>query len=197
MKQRNKMHFNIIISILFLFLTSCDETVNTVVIDSVEYIVPASWEGKKIDTTLIADPEKLVQLPQENTFEDYRIYLNRETRDAFVKMSDAAKKDSITLIVDSGYRSASFQKRIIKRRMELGDSFESVMRFVAPPGYSEHETGRAVDLVPSEIAFAKSKTYLWLKDNAGKFGFVETLHEDIIPKSRWEPWHWYYAGDEK
>lgn len=198
------MQLNIIISFLLLFLTSCDETDSTeqvcppgwIVIDSVEYKIPANWEGMKIDTSLIADPEKLVQLPQENTFEDYRIYLNKETRDAFVKMAEAAKSDSIILIVDSGYRSANFQKRIIKRRMELGDSFERVMRFVAPPGYSQHETGRAVDLVPSEVRFAKTKIYDWLQENAGKFGFSETYPEDIIPKSRWEPWHWYYEGED-
>jgi len=198
------MELNIIISILFLFLTSCDETDSTeqasqlgmVVIDSVEYKIPDNWEGMKTDTLLIADPEKLVQLPQENTFEDYRIYLNRETRDAFVAMAEAAIKDSVILIVDSGYRSANFQKRIIKRRMEKGESFERVMRFVAPPGYSQHETGRAVDLVPSEVRFAKTKIYEWLQENAGKFGFAETYPEDIIPKSRWEPWHWYYGGED-
>ena len=190
------MQLNIIISILLLFLTSCDETDNTIVIDSVEYKIPANWEGKEIDSSLIADPEKLVQLPQENTFEDYRIYLNKEARDAFVIMAEAAKSDSVTLIVDSGYRSANFQIRIIKRRMEQGDSFERVMKFVAPPGYSQHETGRAVDLVPSEVRFAKTKTYEWLQENAGKFGFAETYPEDIEPKSRWEPWHWYYTGDD-
>lgn len=188
------MHLNIIISILFFFLTAGNETI---VIDSVEYKIPANWQGKKIETSLIADPKKLVQLPQDITFEDYRIYLKKEARDAFIKMAEAAKKDSIALIVDSGYRSAGFQKRIIKRRMQQGDSFERVMRFVAPSGYSQHETGRAVDLVPSEVEFAKTKSYKWLKKNAVKFGFVETYPEDIIPSTRWEPWHWYYAGGNK
>jgi len=187
------MQLNIIISILFLFLTSFDETI---VIDSVEYKIPTNWQGKKIDKALVADPKKLVQLPQENTFEDYRIYLKKEARDAFVKMADAAKKDSVKLIADSGYRSANFQKKIIKRRLDQGDSFEKIMKFVAPPGYSEHETGLAVDLVPSEIEFAKSKAYAWLKNNASKFGFVESLPVSVIPKSRWEPWHWYYEGKD-
>jgi len=187
------MQLNIIISIFFLFLTSFDETI---VIDSVEYKIPTNWQGKKIDKALVADPKKLVQLPQENTFEDYRISLKKSARDAFVKMADAAKKDSVFLIVDSGYRSANYQKKIIKRRLDKGDSFEKIMKFVAPPGYSEHETGLAVDLVPSEIEFAKSKAYAWLKNNASKFGFVESLPVSVIPKSRWEPWHWYYEGKD-
>ncbi len=191
------MQFNIIISFLFICLTSCGDTDSTIVIDSVEYEIPAKWESEKIDSALIADPETLKQLPQEFTYEEYRIYLTKETRDAFVEMAEAAKGDSVMLIADSGYRSANFQKRIIKRRMEQGDSFEKIMRFVAPPGYSQHETGRAFDLVPSEVEFAKTEMYAWLKENAAKFGFKETYPYEKDNPSRWEPWHWYYVGTKK
>ncbi len=178
---------------LLLLATSCDETV---VIDSVEYDIPAQWVGQSLDSTQIADPTTLVRLPDEFCFEDYRIYLDRSTRDALVELAEMAKKDSIEIIVDSGYRSASFQKRIIKRRMAEGESFERVVRFVAPPGYSQHETGRAIDLVPSEVRFAKTETYAWLIENAGHFGFVETFPDDTTSLHRAEPWHWYYEGKE-
>ncbi len=172
------------------------EPPDTVTIDSVVYTVPPRWVGKKLDSSLIADPQKLVRLPEELSFEDSRIYVTRATRDAFVKMAAAAKKDSILLTADSGYRSASFQRRIFRRRMAEGKTFEQVAAFVAPPGYSQHETGRALDLVPSEARFAHTKTYEWLKKHAGEFGFVESIPEP--PKGSgywyWEAWHWYYQG---
>lgn len=176
---------------LLMLTASCDETV---IIDSVEYAVPEQWCGQSLDSILIADPTTLVRLPDEFCYADYRIYLDRATRDALVELAHAARKDSVEIIVDSGYRSASFQKRIIKRRMAEGESFERVARFVAPPGYSQHETGRAVDLVPSEVLFLKTNIYVWMKDHAGRFGFVETYPPDSTSSFRAESWHWYFKG---
>ena len=172
--------------------SSCQETV---MIDSVEYAVSLRWCGKKIDSALVADPVVLVRLPEELCFEASRIYVLPETRDAFANMAEAARKDSVELITDSGYRSASFQERIIKRRMNEGSSFENVIRFVAPPGYSQHETGRALDMVPSEARFVYTDAYQWLKVNASEYGFYETLPEDSTGETYWESWHWYYTGD--
>ncbi len=174
---------------------ACDST-ETVTIDSVEYVVPERWCDKKIDSTELADPATLVRIPYEFTFDSSRIYVTRETRDAFVRMAEAAKKAGLDLRTDSGYRSPGFQKRIIKRRMEKGDSFEEVARFTAPPGYSQHHTGRAVDLVPSEARFAHTEMYEWLKEHAGAFGFAETYPEPEVPAEimYWESWHWYFVG---
>ncbi len=176
---------------MVILAVPCDETVT---IDSVEYAVPERWCGKALDSTLVVDKTSLYRLPDSFCYEDYRIYLQKSTRDAFVEMGRAAAKDSIRLLVDSGYRSAEYQARIIRRRMEKGDSFERVARFVAPPGYSEHETGRAVDLVPSEIAFAETDTYCWLKENAHLWDFIESIPKDSTSGQHWEPWHWYYLG---
>ncbi len=179
--------------LLGINLYACDETV---IIDSVEYEVTGRWCDKALDSSLIAQPELLVKLPDSLTFEDYNIYVRAVTRDAFIEMSNAARKDSIILITDSGYRSGNFQRRIIKRRMAEGDSFEDIIRFVAPPGYSEHESGYALDLVPSEARFAHTKIYKWLKENANEFGFFETIPEDSTGKIYWESWHWVYKSSE-
>lgn len=179
---------------LLILVASCNETVT---IDSVEYAVPQQWCGQHLDSTIIADPATLVRLPDEFCFEDYHIYLNREARNALVEMAQEASQDSIQIIVDSGYRSSSFQTRIIKRRMAKGESFIRVLRFVAPPGYSQHETGRAVDLVPSEASFVNTDTYNWLKNHASKWGFAESFPKDSLSNLRAEPWHWYWQGQEK
>lgn len=171
---------------------ACDETV---VIDSVEYRVSDYWCGQRIDSSAIARPEHLVKLPQELTFENYRIYVLPQARDAFVKMAKAAWKDSVELIVDSGFRSPAFQRRIIKKRLASGDSFDEVLNSVAPPGYSEHHTGRAFDLCPSEARFAFTETYRWLRENASRYSFFETLPEDPDAPLTWESWHWAYRGE--
>ena len=80
----------------------CNEKI---VIDSVEYLLPERWCGKKLDSLDIADPKILTKLPDSLTFEDYRIYVLPETRDAFLVMSSQARKDSIFLIIDSGFRN--------------------------------------------------------------------------------------------
>jgi LAS superfamily LD-carboxypeptidase LdcB len=171
----------------------CNENI---LIDSVEYDVPQRWCGQKLDSTQIADPMKLVRLPEELSFDDYRIYVSADTRDALVRMAGAAGKDSIELLVDSGYRSASYQKRIIRRRLSEGEDPAAIMAFVAPPGYSQHQTGRAVDFVPSEAAFANTPAYRWLKEHAAEFGFVETYPETSASGHAWESWHWYHAPSE-
>jgi D-alanyl-D-alanine carboxypeptidase len=194
--QRQPLLSYIVCLVVLIVSPACaEDCADTVVIDSVTYRITDLWCGKAIDTTLLAEPEDLVQLPEELTFEDYRIYVLPQTRDALVQMAEAAAPDSIEFEVDSGWRSFGFQRRIIKRRMAEGDSFEEVLNSVAPPGYSEHHTGRALDLVPSEAIFAFSKTYLWLQEHAAEYGFYETLPEDPAAPLTWESWHWTYLGD--
>ncbi len=169
----------------------------TVIIDSVEYRVNEIWCGKKIDSADLAGKDRLVLIPAEYCFEDYHIYVDIAARDAFVKMAETADSDSIKLIVDSGYRSASYQARIIIEHMKEGQKFADITRYVAPPGYSDHETGRAVDIVPSDPSFARTDAYRWLVENAGKFGFEENFPKDTAGLSPWEPWHWIYFAEKQ
>ncbi len=188
--------FLMILSVILLAgcTVVADDCEETITIDSVVYPVGESWCGRLIDSAEIAEPASLVQLPDELTFEDSRIYVLPETKEAFVAMAEAAKEDSILLIADSGWRSFSFQRRIIRRRLERGDKIEEILQSVAPPGYSEHHTGRALDLCPSEARFAHTDIYKWLKENAGRFGFIESLPKSDSNLILWESWHIYYIG---
>ena len=171
------------------------DCLETVIIDSVEYRLPDHWRSHAVDSADIAKPNELVRLPQELTFDDYRIYVLPQTKAALVNMAKEAKKAGIKLIVDSGFRSVPFQKQIIRRRLARGDDFEKIITSVAPPGYSEHHTGRAVDFCPSEAVFASTIAYRWLKQNAVGFGFIETHPEDSTSTGSWESWHWHFSGD--
>lgn len=156
--------------------------------------VPARWCGQVIEPASLPSAVDLVRVPADFSFEGYRIYLAPRARDAFVRMAEQATRDGIRLRIDSGYRSRSYQASLLLRRIEEGQDLREVLRVIAPPGYSEHETGRAVDLVPSDPEFAREPTYEWLRRHAGSFGFRETYPLREGTDAPWEPWHWSLAS---
>lgn len=163
----------------------------TVVIDEVVYSVPAPWAGGKVH--LPADTvSNLQKLPLDLTFNQTEIYLRREVVEPLKAMAMAAKEANIILLVDSGYRSARYQREIYRQFLEKGRSFRVIARYIAPPGYSEHMLGTVIDFVPSSHGFAKTGTYRWLKQHAAAFGFYEAFPRHGREKKPWEPWHWKY-----
>ena len=94
--------------------------------------------------TEAADPTELVRVPSELTGE-LGIYVTLETREAVVAMAAAALEHGIGLEVDSGFRSHGFQKKVLEGLLAGGRPFLNAVRWTAPPGYSEHIAGRAVD----------------------------------------------------
>lgn len=171
---------------------------DSVVIDSTRYAVPSPWCGHAVDSGEWAEPADLKRLPERLCYQEFRIYVDSSAATAFVRMADSAAADDIGLMVQSGYRSPRYQRKVIVKRMKEGKSFAEVARYVAPPGYSEHHTGRAMDVVCSggaKTAFAASSCYPWLKENASRFGFFETYPRESPGGIPWEPWHWMYHPD--
>ncbi len=209
-------YLNFSLILLFLFVGSaCAQTESEVVqittitkivheeyrlekvrIGSEEYVVPPLWQGKKIEP--LADISSSLSLVSPQFVKNNgKIYLHTDTRDAFVLMAEQAEEDGIHLLIDSGYRSVWYQKKIFKRQMEKGKSFAEIARFVAPPGYSEHVLGRAADFSPSNWRFADTDAYRWLGENAGNYGFVETYPENNPNGEPWEASHWCYHPPSK
>jgi len=97
------------------------------------------------------------------------------TAAAFRAMARAARKAGIELSIRSGFRSHAKQTALY-RKYRKGSG-----NLAAPPGYSNHESGRALDLY-----ITQDNVYDWLKDNAAHYGFHST-----VPG---EAWHWEYLG---
>jgi D-alanyl-D-alanine carboxypeptidase len=133
-------------------------------------------------------------VPRELVENRGEIYLLPEAKDALRTMAAEAARDGIQLRIDSGYRSASYQRKVYQRMMAKGKTFLEAARYVAPPGYSEHMLGLAVDFVPSDWRFVKTAAYGWLKQHAAEFGFRETYPEFRPNHQPWEPSHWRYIG---
>jgi len=171
-----------------------DNVVETVIIDNIRYEVPQPWTGNRLFPTA-RNLDELRQVPTEYTVDGSEIYLLAEAFEPFRSMLAQARTDGIELLAESAYRSIHYQVRIFVRRMKKGHSFEEVCRSVAPPGYSEHMLGTAIDFHPSDWRFAETPQYQWLKDNAGRFGFEETYSRTNPYNIAWESWHWKYAGE--
>lgn len=116
--------------------------------------------------------------------------------DAFEKMAKDAEKEGLGLVINSGYRSYQDQVDICNSYKELyGENY--VQKYVAQPGYSEHQTGLAFDIgSTSSKIFAQSKEYEWMQENAYKYGFILRFPKkyENITGFRNEPWHYRYVG---
>ena len=166
-----------------------------VMIGGKRFEVLPPWRGHRIEGEI--DPQNLdfAMLPVDLVLEKRKIYVTIATRDAFVVMAAAAALEGIELLVDSGYRSAAYQRQIYQRKMGQGDDFYDIARGVAPPGYSEHMLGTTLDLVPSKWTFSGTPADNWLRENGAEFAFIQSYPQKSDRGFTWEPWHWKYVGD--
>jgi len=129
------------------------------------------------------------------------IEVHIDMRDSLLNMREAAKKDGIYLVFLSGFRSINLQNEIFYslksfRNQEAAER----ARVSAPPGYSEHSTGFAIDIFDSthresdfETEFQNTDAFKWLIKNAAKFHFRLSFTKDN-KYIDYEPWHWRYEG---
>ncbi len=114
---------------------------------------------------------------------------------AWRAMHQAAADDGIELILVSAFRSITYQRGILQRKLAAGQTPEQILAVSAPPGYSEHHSGRALDLTTPgtpalEADFADTEAFRWLQKNAARFGFVLSYPPDNPQGFTYEPWHW-------
>ena len=166
-----------------------------VMIGDSRYEVGTPWLGNRVGVDKDFGDRKLVMLPHEYGEEGREIYVTPETRDAFLKMAEAASKDGLSLKVDSGYRSSAYQEKIFLKKLAEGKTFEDISRWVAPPGYSEHILGTTLDLTPSNWTFNKTDAEKWLLENGEHFSFSQSYPKITNKGFAWEPWHWKFVGD--
>lgn len=109
----------------------------------------------------------------------------------------SASEADVSLFVVSAFRSIERQTEIVKRKFAAGEAISQILAVSAPPYFSEHHTGRAVDVGTSdcrslEVEFKDSEAFRWLQQHAGRFGFVMSYPEGNDSGYQYEPWHWCY-----
>lgn len=126
--------------------------------------------------------------------------LTKEAAEAFDVMCADLIKTGLTMSESSSYRSYAAQSSIYNRYLKIyGQTYTDTI--AARPGFSEHQTGLAIDLNSGEsgfIVFITTETYQWVSQNCTKYGFILRYPQgkEDITGYRFEPWHYRYVGRE-
>jgi D-alanyl-D-alanine carboxypeptidase len=146
--------------------------------------LPAHAEAKRLVTA--------------ETSPDGRDYLmTPEAAQAWHAMKRAARQDGIVLEIVSAFRGIERQVEIIRAKLDRGMPIETILTLSAPPGYSEHHTGRAIDIntpgcEATEEPFEHTDAFRWLTAHGRRFGFTLSYPRDNALGFIYEPWHWCY-----
>ena len=132
------------------------------------------------------------------------IKLSGQAAQSFREMQAAALRDGVMIIPISGFRDHERQRTLFRGAVKKHGSKRRAARWVAPPGFSHHEAGLAIDLGDESMpkcdgraCFRKTPAYKWLRKNGARFGF-ELNGARRRPKVKpHEPWHWRYFPAEE
>ncbi len=157
--------------------------------------------SKKNDNSILG------HLPYDETpkekliFIEPNIQVHMDMSESLLRMREDAKKDGIYLVFLSGFRSINLQEDIFYSLKSIRNQNASERaRVSAPPGYSEHSTGFAIDIGDAkkretdfEVEFENTDAFKWLKKNASKYHFKLSFNKNN-KNIDYEPWHWRYEG---
>ena len=132
------------------------------------------------------------------------IKLHQSAAIAFDQMVRDASADGIGLVALSGFRTEEEQEALFfevkKERNQVASKRAEVS---APPGYSEHHTGYAVDIGDAdnpdthvEVEFGSTEAFEWLSQNAARYSFELSFPEGNEQGVSYEPWHWRFVGTQ-
>ena len=136
---------------------------------------------------------------------DGSIKLRAAAATAYKAMVAAAQADGVSLVPISGFRSIQDQNHLFfDVKAERGQVATQRAQVSAPPGYSEHHTGYAVDIgdgsrpeMNLNPSFDQTAAFHWLKANAAHFSFELSFAKNNPQGVNYEPWHWRYVGDQQ
>ncbi len=118
-------------------------------------------------------------------------------------MIKESRLDGMSIIGISAYRSYETQRNIFLRSV-MKKGLRHAEQYIALPGYSEHQTGLAIDVSSPDCsfeldeAFAGTKEYGWIKKHAHLYGYIIRYPKgkEEITGYAYEPWHIRYVGVE-
>ena len=113
------------------------------------------------------------------------------------RMKEKAKAEGVDLQIVSAFRSIARQAEIIEEKRKKGIQEAEIFRVSALPGFSEHHSGRAIDIntegyEPLEEDFENSSAFIWLLKHAARFGFRLSYPRKNKYCIAYEPWHWFH-----
>ncbi len=182
--------------------------------------------GQQVDKTYLLGKFDPTTHPQFSKIADRHAqgsakgaYVRKETYEAFIKMSEAAKKEGVELIIISATRNFDSQKRIWENKWEGRTMVEGknlttvkdpkerarlILLYSSMPATSRHHWGTDMDLNSLENSYFESgeglKIYQWLTTHAHEYGFCQPYTSKTGGRTGYEEekWHWSYfplSGD--
>ncbi len=158
-------------------------------------ISPGSLTARSL--LLCAEAEDLLVAEIDGQGREHRLALAAAA--AWRAMKTTASSQSVVLQIASAFRSVNRQVEIIRSKLEAGVPLEQILTLSAPPGYSEHHTGRAVDITTAdtrtlEQEFENTVAFRWLCENAYSFRFFLSYPRGNPQGYAYEPWHWCFRS---
>lgn len=151
-------------------------------------------------------------VPTKYYIKDADFRLDSRAAPYMIAMLDAAKRDGINFGMVCGYRSNALQTTLYKDKISSeiqsgvasANAESAAAQVVAPPGYSEHETGLAADFGYSGRNdnlgenFEDTPAFTWLSTHAAEYGFILRYPKDkkAVTQYDYEPWHYRFVGVE-
>ncbi|TAF55914.1 MAG: D-alanyl-D-alanine carboxypeptidase family protein [Oscillatoriales cyanobacterium] len=143
--------------------------------------------------------DELVPITDDGVWE-----LRAAAADRFLAMQAAAKADGVDLAVLSAFRTIADQQTLFfEVKAERGQVATERAEVSAPPGYSEHHTGYAIDIgdgnapeTDLSVDFEETEAFAWLEENAAYFSFELSFPFNNEQGIAYEPWHWRFVGDQ-
>lgn len=127
------------------------------------------------------------------------ISMEASTLTSWQLMQAAALQEGIELQLVSAYRSVEYQRKLFLKKMNAGLSIDEILKVNAAPGYSEHHSGKALDLTcPGaeclEESFENTPAFAWLERNATDYAFLMSFPKNNEHGFLYEPWHWCFKN---
>lgn len=148
----------------------------------------------------VHEPRRLVSIGGHDAL-GYAQRLTPAAARAWTRMREAAARDGVELRAVSSFRSIEVQSAIVRSKLARGQTIDAVLRVNAAPGYSEHHSGRAIDIAtpgyaPVEEEFERSPAFAWLAAHARSYDFSLSYPRDNPHGLAYEPWHWCWQGED-
>lgn len=163
-----------------------EESWNLILVNQT-HAIPENWD------------QELVTLAN-GTQVDSRIYPDLQ------QMFDDMRAQGVYPVVASGYRTAEKQQSLMDEKIQefeaqgysAEDAATEAKLWVNPVGYSEHQTGLAVDINADGINSSGEDVYNWLAEHAWEYGFILRYPDGKtdITGTDYEPWHYRYVGKD-
>lgn len=140
----------------------------------------------------------LVNMDKKYTVNDGKQYLlSAVAYEKYVQMSDAAKKEGLSMRAISAYRTEDYQRNLYNNYV-ITSGKVNADNFSARPRFSEHQTGLAVDINSTKGIFEYTSEFKWLQKHAYEYGYILRYPKgkEWITGYSYEPWHYRYVGTD-